>query len=412
MSHPMSVDADPRGPGSLAYLPARHGRTAAIVCLLLGIAVITGGESTLELALRHALFDTYQQIAPRTRLNDAVVIVAIDEESLVELGQWPWPRERVALLIDAIAQAAPAAIGIDALFAEPDRYAPARIAAQLALPPEDVARLTAALPEPDTLLAEALARAPVVLGVAGVDALPGGPAMEGGYTPVRSVGGDPAEVVRHYPAILRSIPTIDAAASGRGVLNAELEGGIVRHVPTLVTETHGTLVPGFALELLRIALGQEHLTARLVGAGLERVEVAGHTVPTTPLGDWWLHFSDWLERPQYSAAAVLHGAVPAADLAGRVVLIGYTALGLQDNVSTPLGRMPGVHVHAEAIDNLNDGRLVRRHAGRPRRAGVPAPARRDGHPVAAARPAAERGTRLRRHQYPRPGRRYRRVRAA
>jgi len=75
--------------------------------------------------LRSALFDGYQRLFPRERQSAPAIIVAIDEHALERHGQWPWPRTRVAQLIAGIAAAGPAAIGVDLLFPERDRFSPA-----------------------------------------------------------------------------------------------------------------------------------------------------------------------------------------------------------------------------------------------------------------------------------------------
>ena len=89
---------------------------------------------------RAAVFDAYQRLFPLERTAEPVVIVAIEENSLREFGQWPWPRTRMAELIRAIAAGKPAAIGIDIFFPEPDRYSPANLAAAVPAITPEVAR--------------------------------------------------------------------------------------------------------------------------------------------------------------------------------------------------------------------------------------------------------------------------------
>ena len=81
-------------------------------------------------ALRLQGFDLLQRLAPRA-YDPAVPVrvVAIDDESLRRLGQWPWPRDRLARLVDRLAQAGAAAVVLDLVLAEPDRTAPALIGA-------------------------------------------------------------------------------------------------------------------------------------------------------------------------------------------------------------------------------------------------------------------------------------------
>lgn len=342
----------------LAALLRAQGRPAGALLAAALIALLLASDFAPERTLRHGLFDRYQRWQPRERVGDGVVVVEIDERSLAELGQWPWPRQQVAQLVQAIAAQQPAALGVDVLFVEPDRLSPQRLQQTLVEAGLDPAQLLR-LPDSDAQLAAALQSLPSVLGVGALGeatALPQG-------TPYRPMilqsGGDAAHYAPPYAATLRSLERIDAAAAGHGVLNPPADGGIVRRVPTLVS-IHGELLPGLATEILRLLGGDGVLRVQLRPGGIATVAAGGVSIPTEADGSWWLHFSHWNERPSVSAVDVLSGGVPPDLLRGRVVLLGYTALGLQDTVHTPLGLMPGVEVHAEALDNAIDGRLLRR----------------------------------------------------
>ena len=69
----------------------------------------------------HLLFDQLVRASASGNIDDRTVVIDIDEESLSAVGQWPWPRYRVAALIERVAEQQPAAIGLDILFPEPDR---------------------------------------------------------------------------------------------------------------------------------------------------------------------------------------------------------------------------------------------------------------------------------------------------
>src|SRR5206468_1757337 len=111
-------------------------------------------------------FDEMQQLWPRRVTERQVVIVDIDEESLAKFGQWPWPRSLLAKLIGGIAAAQPRVLGIDLLFAEPDRLSPAEIPKYIPDLPPDIATALAALPTGEAKLAEAIAAVPTVLALA------------------------------------------------------------------------------------------------------------------------------------------------------------------------------------------------------------------------------------------------------
>jgi adenylate cyclase len=119
--------------------------------------------------LRDLAFDTFQRIQPREVNEDlGVLIVDIDENSLAEFGQWPWPRNLVAELVDKLEKAGAAVIAFDVVFAEPDRSSPHAIARNLpeALRNSEARRTLEALPDHDEVLAQIIARGPVVAGFA------------------------------------------------------------------------------------------------------------------------------------------------------------------------------------------------------------------------------------------------------
>ena len=113
----------------LKVLVGGQGRPIGITILLLFLLVSLASTPPLLSGLQFALFDAYQRLAPRKPTSAHAVIVAIDQKSLEELGQWPWPRTTMAELILALGKIGPAAIGVDVLMPEPDRMSPASVAA-------------------------------------------------------------------------------------------------------------------------------------------------------------------------------------------------------------------------------------------------------------------------------------------
>src|SRR5688572_15468625 len=101
-------------------------RVTALV-LLAALALFTA-FSPMALALRHAVFDTYQRIFPLERKQAPVRVVLIDETTIARLGQWPWPRTRIAYLVERIHAHQPLAIALDLIFPEADRYSPGSMA--------------------------------------------------------------------------------------------------------------------------------------------------------------------------------------------------------------------------------------------------------------------------------------------
>jgi len=309
---------------------------------------------------RLAAFDAYQRWAPRIRHSGPAVIVAIDEESLRLHGQWPWPRTWLAQLVARIAEADPAAIGVDIVMPEADRLSPARLPEFVSGMGQDLVQRLSSLPSNDTVLARTLQASRVVLGIAGLEAEVAGTRRNLRRVPFRTVGGDPRPLVRRFDATLHSAEEIDRAVKGHGLLSVDTERGVVRRMP-LVATVGDALVPAFGLEILRVAAGGAMVTVRTGASGVEAVEIGGLAVPTEPDGSVRIHFARSDPERFVSAADVLAGKVDRQLLERKLVLIGVTALGLSDYQATPVAdRMPGVEIHAQLLENIYDADLLSR----------------------------------------------------
>lgn len=312
---------------------------------------------------RQFLFDGYQHALPRQPASQPVVIVAIDEQSLKQIGQWPWPRNRLAELIDAIGKYRPAAVGLDFYMPEVDQTSPARVAANL--PPEQsaLAQGLRRLPSHETLLAQSLRRVPGVLGVAGFDFASYSTSAGMRSVPLAVRGGDALLYLRNYPYVLASLPELQAAARGQAMLTiSSYDEGIVRRVP-LVVAVNEQPVSGLAMEMLRVASGSTAIEVDVGGHGIDAVQVAELRVPTQGDGQVWLHFAraGTGRARNLSAADVLAGTVDPERVAGKLILIGLTGSGLSDLRMTALGELvPGIEVQAQLIESLFDGRFVLR----------------------------------------------------
>ena len=343
----------------LALLARGRGRWAAVAALAVFLVLQVGLGGALFAGLRLALFDHYARLLPRERTTAPVVIVAVDEASLAAIGQWPWPRQIVAQLVTRILQGRPAALGIDILWPEPDRLSPQRWMQQEGALPADLGQALAALPDHDAVLRDALAAGPVAIGVGGQA---DGKGAGGPLAPVRSIGGDPVPLLPAYSSLLRSLPLLDRAARGHGLLNAESDGdGIVRRLP-LLAAAGGQPVPSLALETIRLVAGAPRIDLHLKGGAVSAVAVGDVVIPTQGDGTVWLHFSPADPRRFVSAADVLADRVPADRFDGRLVLLAVTGLGIVDQKTTPLGAMQGAEIHAQLLENIVDGRLPARPA--------------------------------------------------
>lgn len=327
------------------------GIAVALVCMA---AILLPDPGPLP-PLRLWAFDVYQANFPRKRVLDPAVIVAVDDESLRRIGQWPWSRDVLARLIDRVAARQPAAIGVDILFTEPDRSSPDRLAEYLSRRDSELAKRLAQLRPNDEILAESLARSRAVIGVAGVDS-----AIAKGNPPAPArITGHPPPLPR-YPGALRSLPVIDHAAAGHGLLNADPERGIVRRVP-LAAYLDDQPVLTLALECFRVAARLPSFALNWTSAGLRSVQIGDLVVPSHDNGRAWIHFSPHDPRRYISAADVLEGKDDPRRLYQSIALVGVTALALLDQNTTARGeRMPGLEIHAQLVENIVEGGLLSR----------------------------------------------------
>ena len=163
----------PETPKSAAAAPwdARllQPRALGAVLVLALAALHLFADTPVQSWLRNSWFDACQVLMPRQRASAPVVIVEVDEKSLAQHGQWPWPRTLIARLFDRLAEHQPLAVGVDVIFAEPDRLSPGMVAENNPHIGRALALQLRRLPSNDEALAAAVKRLPVVLGVAGID---------------------------------------------------------------------------------------------------------------------------------------------------------------------------------------------------------------------------------------------------
>ncbi len=224
-------------------------RTVGFLMLAGFIALRVWDPPTLQ-NLRLRNFDFYQVLKPRDATMRPVVIVDIDEASLTQLGQWPWPRTLIAELVDKLQKAGTAVIGFDIMLAEPDRMSPASVALTLPQIDEATREKMMAMPSNDDVLATAIANSKVVLGQASI-ITPTKAEPDLPRTGLAMIGGDPSPYLFDFAGLLRNIPVLEKAAAGRGSLTLRPErDGVVRRVP-MVMKAGGEIVPALTLDMLR-----------------------------------------------------------------------------------------------------------------------------------------------------------------
>jgi adenylate cyclase len=329
------------------------GRLIGLIVMLL-LCVLRASDPGLLQVARARTFDFYQQIKPQPRPEtQPVSIVDLDDDSLHEIGQWPWPRTLMAQMINTLTQAGAIVIGLDIFFAEPDRLSPAKVVDNLpGLDPETRARL-AAMPSNDAVFADAIRHSRVVLGQTGIGLPPRRTADIPPIPTVAMLGGDPRPLLQSFTSILRNIPELDNAAEGWGVVTTDPEAdGVVRRVSAMVTD--GTYIyPALSIDMLRIATANESLGIKMDQAGIYGFVVRPNIVQTDDHGRIWIYAARHDPSLYIPAKDIIKGTFDKSKVAGKLILIGTSAAGLQDIRSTAVEHfMPGVEVHAQIIDTI------------------------------------------------------------
>jgi len=328
-------------------------RRLALVCGLFPVVLAAVLTLVRPAALAHVEYDVYDTLvrsvtpAPPT---GRVVVVDVDEQSLSAIGQWPWRRDVVASLVDRLRALGAASIGVDVIFAEPDRAATDTL-------------------EPDAVLAASLQKGGVVLGYAmrfDKGASDSGTCVRHplGLAVVTPSGYDAQPLFRATGAVC-SLPRLNEAAGRSGFLNAAPDAdGILRRVPVLM-EVDGRIYPSLALATVATVAHIDHAVLSVADANASTLRLGDRDIPLDGRGNLLVRYRGEKQTfPYVSAADVMQERVARETIDGKLVFLGTTALGTREVVATPLDTLfAGVEVQATVADNLLHGDFVGRPAG-------------------------------------------------
>ena len=290
---------------------ARKFGYARLLCLAILIAFVAlrlADPGPIE-ELRARTFDTFQRIEPRVKAARPVTIVDIDERSLAKLGQFPWPRTRIADLVTDLTRLGAVVIAFDIVFSEPDRLNPDVAAETFRNLDEETRAKLRALPSNDQVLADAMKKSRVVLGESGLPSAVTDLDKSLPVTGLAMLGEEPQPFMLDFPGLLRNVQVLEHAAAGRGLFTIKPErDGIVRRVPMIMLAQSATM-PSLSFEMLRVATGTDTIFIKADKAGIQSIGVKGFQVPTDRNGQLWVHFARNDPTIYVSALDVLEGRV-------------------------------------------------------------------------------------------------------
>ena len=260
------------------------------VCFVVFVIVYASHSFGLFAGMDRILQDRLQGDRP---VDPSLVIVAIDDESLQKIGQWPWPRLEFAKVISSLNQVAPTRLGIDVMFAEDSRLGQA----------DDLAL--------ETALTQA--KYPIVLPVEALDLkLSNGSPEASSLTKTKAQFGNKPVVLGHINLITDP-------------------DNVVRLYPHVIFESSGNSIPSFG----RLIAGREIDENELL---VRPIVYVGQPGSVTRIPFWQIANGERL-----------------GELAGKKILIGATAADLQDTQSTPVSfgtKMPGVEIQANIANMI------------------------------------------------------------
>ena len=328
-------------------------------------------------------YDARLRLTMPATIDNRVVIVDIDEQSLQDVAHWPWSRDIIADLTSKLFDDyAVKSIGFDVLFAEADDSSALALLRDLCsgraddqafVDDECESRLPGLMT--DQIFAESLIARDVALGFVFDNQLTDGLPKKIGQLPTPLISAEQI-IGLDIPFVrsaghVASLPVLAAEASMAGFFDSPLQDsdGVVRRVP-LLQQFDGNLYQSLALALARHSMGDPQV--KFVFASADEANRTGIDLEALQLGDSQIRVDQNVavlvpfrgrqgSFPYVPARSVLNGDAPPGVLEDAIVLVGTSSAGLLDLRVTPVGKVyNGVEVHANIVSGLLDGRFKHR----------------------------------------------------
>ncbi len=282
---------------------------------LLYIALCVGVYLLPKEALELPLYDFKTQLkANEQTISSPLVIVDIDDDSLAEIGPWPWPRDKISELINKLHT----------------QHQVSTTALNILLP-------EASNNDADLGLAQSVNTHRVVTGIAFTNEAN----HSTGHLP-KAIKLPTDTTKKSFLNSIGLYPTLSVASGYSGHLNTLIDSdGKLRRMPNIIG-SQGAFYPPLSL------------------ATLQQITNADQDATS------WMSFVNSIYRQSeilipynfqsrqltvVSAADILNNAIESTTYAGSIALIGSSSVGLGSIISTPLDRqLPSVAIHAYLID--------------------------------------------------------------
>ena len=334
----------------------------SLTVFALSVLLIQTNVFGLKVLGRSMSLDVYTQLTPFEGGSEQVedfLFIDIDEDSLSDLGQWPWPRVVLAKVMKTILDAKPAVVGIDILLAETDRFNPKALA-DLAEDDENI--IEHYFVNGDQLLGEIIAGHPVILATAF-------------NSDNKNDEKNKSQILIKHKARF-DIPTIPGiifpvnelkAAEGFGFVNVDLDhaDNTVRYLP-LLASLNGKFYPSFVLELVRVFEDDKMLNLESSGNAfpLNVIATGFARIPVTKEGNFILHNGMSDRFPTLSISKIIDGSLDKQTLiemiSNKILIVGSSASGLNDLHASNIEKaVPGPLIQLSAVHQILSERYLK-----------------------------------------------------
>ena len=297
-------------------------------------------------------FYPFESLYPNN--SGSFVFVNIDDNSLKTIGQWPWPRQISAKLIDKISQSGAAAIGVDILFAEKDRFSPDNLSQSLGISKKEI--MTIGALNGDKILGEIVKETPTVLAFALSNQKINNKETLANHFVLM---GEPPYYLLNAQSLIQPIPELQGA-KGMGFVNTNKSEGMIRETP-LVVQFQDNFFPSLALDMLRVAQGADNHVMKQSDLGESVLIKTGQlTVRANDEGSFIFHHGHMNRFTQIPVSEILSNQT--FDFKNKIVIIGASAAGLGDIHSSNLeDDIPGPLFHLQLMDQVLSDRYITYH---------------------------------------------------
>ena len=295
-------------------------------------------------------YDFYQKVFNRGEVEN-VIIVDIDEESLAEIGQFPWRRDVYSKILYNLNLHNPAAIAFDVVFSEEDRLNPQDLLLQLQKETGELNNVE--VQDTNEIFIESIKKSKVILPIIGE---PNENFVQNNSKPklrIIAKGDDPKNFIYKYKNKIISLEELNNAAVGIGSISLLPNiDGIIRRVPVLYN-IDNQLWPSLALEAVRISTNQKNLLVQSNKGGIELIKTRKNIIPSDQNGVINIKYKKFDKENYIPAVDVINNDFDKKKVENKIILIGSSAQALFDIVKISNGEIvPGVEIHAHIIDNI------------------------------------------------------------